>query len=249
MWKLISASVIGTSHQRSNKPCQDFCQALQTTIRGERTTFLACADGAGSASHSDIGAASAVEAVMDAARQSLDHDALDGITRDTALGWFDSAVAAIHRKAIQLAVPPRELACTLLLAVVGERRAVFAQVGDGAIVVGRGTTYDVVFWPQQGEYANVTNFITGDTLDSHMDFSIQDAPRAISLFTDGLQHLALELASRRAHQLFFQRMFEQLASADPPEDLIAPLHSFLDSSAVNQRTDDDKSLILAFRSE
>jgi hypothetical protein len=55
------------------------------------------------------------------------------------------------------------------------------------------------------------------------------------------------MAARTPHTRFFDAMFKQLATAEAAEELIAPLRAFLDSPSVNQRTDDDKSLILAWR--
>lgn len=59
-----------------------------------------------------------------------------------------------------LEVGLRDLACTILLAIVGADAAVFAQLGDGAIITGEGDHYTPVFWPPAGEYANVTDFLT-----------------------------------------------------------------------------------------
>ena len=61
-WTVISASAIGTSHQRIGLPCQDagdFC-----LVDGDHTVVGAIADGAGSAMHSEIGARAAVETML-----------------------------------------------------------------------------------------------------------------------------------------------------------------------------------------
>jgi hypothetical protein len=59
--------------------------------------------------------------------------------------------------------------------------------------------------------------------------------------------LALSYASKSAHQPFFARMFAALRKVGDREDLVVPLRQFLDSPAVNDRTDDDKTLVLATR--
>lgn len=46
---------------------------------------------------------------------------------------------------------------------------------------------------------------------------------------------------------FFEPMFDQVAKADDARDLIVPLRNFLSSEAVNARTDDDKTLVVAVR--
>ncbi len=74
-----------------------------------------------------------------------------------------------------------------------------------------------------------------------------ETPEEVSLFTDGLQTLALDFNRRQAHGPFFEPMFRALADADAPESLLGPLVEFLRSPAVVERTDDDKTLILATR--
>jgi hypothetical protein len=69
----------------------------------------------------------------------------------------------------------------------------------------------------------------------------------LALFTDGLQMLALHFASRSAHRPFFEPLFTTLREAANPEALGGPLREFLDSPAVNERTEDDKTLVLAIR--
>ena len=71
----------------------------------------------------------------------------------------------------------------------------------------------------------------------------------VAIFTDGLQGLALHYESRRAHTPFFQPMFAWMRPAGSGycEGLSSSLTSFLNSKKVNDRTDDDKTLILATR--
>ena len=71
----------------------------------------------------------------------------------------------------------------------------------------------------------------------------------MALLTDGLQGLALRFASREAHGPFFEPMFARLRreARRGLDGLHGELARFLDSPAVNQRTDDDKTLVLATR--
>jgi len=248
MWRLLAESVIGTSHVRSDKPCQDRCHTLRSVIRAQHILIAACADGAGSASASEVGAQTAIESVMALILRDLDGGLeVADLSRDDGVRWYREALAAMTSEAAARVLPLHELACTLLVAVVGETHAVFVQIGDGAIVIREGEGYAAVFWPQQGEYANTTFFLTSATMEERLEFSLRDAPDALALFTDGLQNLTLEMAARTPHTRFFDAMFKQLATAEAAEELIAPLRAFLDSPSVNQRTDDDKSLILAWR--
>jgi hypothetical protein len=56
MWKLLFQSVQGTAHERAGQPCQDSCLARLRRSGQGPVLILACADGAGSASHADLGA-------------------------------------------------------------------------------------------------------------------------------------------------------------------------------------------------
>jgi hypothetical protein len=136
----------------------------------------------------------------------------------------------------------------LLFAIVGETVAAFAQVGDGVIVIRDGDKYQPVFWPQSGEYVNTTNFVTDEAIAETLAFSLRSGPvEELALLTDGLQALALNFAERSVHQPFFQPMFQKMRQAPPGQRLTSALRRFLDSPAVNQRSDDDKTLLLATR--
>jgi hypothetical protein len=134
------------------------------------------------------------------------------------------------------------------VAIVGEHAAAFSQIGDGAIVVGDGDTYRTVFWPQNGEYANTTNFVTDEAFADNLVFQLHQGPvDELALFTDGLQMLALNFADHSVHRPFFLPMFRKLRLAAAGEGLPRALRHFLGSPSVNQRSDDDKTLILATR--
>ena len=52
---------------------------------------------------------------------------------------------------------------------------------------------------------------------------------------------------RVPHLAFFRPLFRDLRGSTDPESLRDSFRSFLDSSRVNERTDDDKTLMLAMR--
>jgi hypothetical protein len=146
--------------------------------------------------------------------------------------------------------PIREFACTLLGAVLTRDRALFLQIGDGAIVIGMGH-YRPVFWPQGGEYPNETWFVTDPNAAARLECAALAEPIVeIALLTDGLQPLALHYQSRQAHAPFFRPCFNACATTPKPAaercltDALAP---FSGQPSINQRTHDDKTLILASR--
>jgi hypothetical protein len=249
MWKLVAQSVAGSSHLRGQQPCQDSCRAVCEPLHDEQILLVAVADGAGSAQHAERGAQLACEIVL----QRIVADVRDGLTvarieLDTAHYWLDEARRELGREAEQRGVTPRALACTLLLAVIGESAAAFAQIGDGAIITRYGDEYRPVFWPQAGEYANSTNFLTDADFSQLLEFAqFPERIDEVAAFSDGLQRLALNLAARAGHRPFFEPLFARLRAAEKGEELSEPLRQFLTSPRVAQRSDDDKTLILATR--
>jgi hypothetical protein len=248
MWKLLFQSVRGPAHVRGGLPCQDASLVrLRRTPHGP-VLILACSDGAGSAPFADVGSALACRGVVRLATAAIQSGHLAAVTRDTVLGWAEQLRSDFGAAALARGAWRHDLACTLLLALVGEDAAVFAQVGDGVIVAPHDGGYRAVFWPQSGEYANSTNFVTDDDLADSLDFAAHAGPvDEVALLTDGLQSLALNLAAKTVHGPFFRPMFARLRAARPGEGLAAGLRRFLDSPAVNARSDDDKTLILATR--
>jgi len=178
----------------------------------------------------------------------IDHEnGLDGVDAEHFLDWYHTVQDMLESRALQLSVGLRDLACTLLTAVVGPSFGLFAQVGDGAIVNLQDNHYVPVFWPDTGEYANVTNFITTPDMQKFFHFESRDDVSELAIFSDGLQSLALYFAEKSAHQPFFESMFCQLRVSASGEDLNVDLCAFLDSTPVNERTDDDKTLVLVTR--
>jgi hypothetical protein len=249
MWKILCGSFVGASHLAANTECQDHCCAKSLAQADDDVLVLACADGAGSAEHSSLGAQLACEQIVEAIEAALrESGQLVPVTLAQAQGWFRTARDRLIQESAANEFELKSLACTLLVAVVGARGSAFMQVGDGAIVVRSVDEYQHVFWPQHGEYANTTNFVTSLTSIDGMAFEWREAcVDEVALFTDGLQMLALDFRGKRAHQPFFAPIFAQLRSAPNADELQAPFRDFLTSSALDERTDDDKTLMLAIR--
>jgi Protein phosphatase 2C len=251
-WKTLWASAMGTSHAASERPCQDCGRVRVWSSVAEAVLLAVCADGAGSAEHSHMGARIACESVIEAVSRDLDHGGLtpfvaETIDDDRILGWLGEARNSIRLEAEASGMTVRDLACTLLLAVLGEQSALFVQIGDGVIVVADGDSFGLVFWPESGEYEGETDFLTDEVFADHIRVE-RRAGRIdeLALLSDGLQRLALDYAARQPHGPFFAPLFQHLRTHDP-ESLQGDLSRFLDSPRVNQRTDDDKTLILASR--
>ena len=252
IWKVLSSSVTGTSHASRNEPGQDYCLAGVRCI-AERHFFIGiAADGAGCSSDGGTGARIACETLCrhidDAVRQN--EGCLDTIARQDIENWIASCRAAVGEQADKDGRQARDYACTLIGAVVGDDRAVFFQIGDGCIVTGDAGGYRTVFWPEQGEYANTTYFLTDEAVLNHLNVSLKDtAPDEIALLTDGLQNLVLCYPTKTVHGGFFRPLFDAIKNSPDDEcrSLSEKFRTFLDRDEIRHRSDDDKTLILAVR--
>ena len=239
MWKLVFGSVRGTSHAQSGQPCQDSCSG---SVAGT-TLVAACSDGAGSAELSHLGAAAAIGRFMEAAGTPECVPTPGEIET-----WVDTARARVLEEATANQTTPRQLACTFLAAIVGEGWAAFAQVGDGVIVFDGPEGYELAFWPDNGEYANTTRFLTEDDYRANLRIEVLERQvTELAVLTDGLQMLALDFGQARVHDRFFAPLFRAVRNGPDGETLKASLLEFMDSKRVNNRTDDDKTLLLATR--
>jgi hypothetical protein len=69
----------------------------------------------------------------------------------------------------------------------------------------------------------------------------------VALLTDGMERLALRFDSLTPHPPFFRPLFEALRATTNVDALTEDLRQFLQSDSVQNKTDDDKTLVLASR--
>ena len=109
----------------------------------------------------------------------------------------------------------------------------------------------VVADAQKGEYANETVFLTMADALERLEWQTYSADTlgsrcaALALFSDGLARLAMQLPSNAPHPPFFKPLFQFARKTKDSAQASQELNGFLSSERMNQRTDDDKTLILA----
>jgi hypothetical protein len=250
------ASVMGTSHLSGATPCQDACACEVVQERDGKPVLLAVvSDGAGSATHSHLGSSAAcAETIRLLAAHFASGLTVEDLTKQVCVDLILGVRGVLEEVAQGAGLKIRDLACTLAIAAAGEGRAAFAQVGDGVIVVsseGDDNEYSWVFWPERGEYANTTTFLSQGDVTDHIQYDASSSRvLELAVMTDGIQSLVLDYKAQTAHAQYFRTMFKPLRSrgtAGVQLDLCKLLGDHLGSDRVNERTDDDKTLILASR--
>jgi hypothetical protein len=256
VWRLLGASVAGTSHLKTGLPCQD-AHAFKSLPGG---VILAVADGAGSAERSAEGARCAADSVLAALEAALSGGWPAGT--DPWRGLFSQAYSEAKANVDSLAeaagLPARAFASTLLCAALSDEVLAVAQLGDG-IAAGfspaaestpeesAGSDWFLAAEPQRGEYANETYFLSQPNALEHLDIYVYAEPvRALALMTDGLIRLVLD-GQRRPHAPFFRPLLTFAVEVETPAAGQAQLGDFLRSERVSARTDDDKTIVLALR--
>ena len=186
--------------------------------------------------------------------QKIQHDNdLIELDRLSVVKWLEQVRAEIFLRAKSEGLLPREFACTVAAAIIGLDYGMFLQIGDGAIVISEEglNEYSPIFWPHHGEFANQTNFITQDNFSEILDFaSIKQKFDKIALFTDGLERLILDFQSRTVYPPSISSIFEWLAVTpilDPVKLPSEAFKAYLSSDHINNRTDDDRTLVMATR--
>lgn len=239
---IVGASVRGSSHERSDMPCQD-CFAVRRLPSG--VTVAAVSDGAGSAPSGNVGATMAVDAAVVALSAACARPRPP--TRAQMLQTVQLAKWVVEREAEYHSRPVSEFATTLIAFAFMSRWLRVVQIGDGAVVCS--TTENAlraVTQPDNGEYANQTVFVTSPgALFRVQTASVDGLISGVAAFTDGMQMLALKMPDGIPHRPFFEPLFRFCAHSSDREDADGELARFLQSPRVRDRADDDLTLVLA----
>jgi hypothetical protein len=229
-------------------PCQDreTFRLVDDAEGGEVAIGIVC-DGAGSAAFADAGAELVSNALRTLAASFIAEYGSAHITPLDMREW----VANIRRHVCELAeaegTESRDYACTLLFAIASEGHTICGQIGDGAIVLKETGGLRVAIWPENGEYANETFFVTQDDAEERLQVAMGGPVSDFVVFSDGLQRLALNDALRTAHAGFFEPLVSTVRLSEELDATKSQLEAFLQSERVNEKTDDDKSIVIACR--
>ncbi len=261
-WRIVAASVCGTSHLKNKQLCQD---AHHWQILSDNVLVAAAADGAGSASLGKVGAMIAVAGsaslgkvgAMIAVETAIENISTKGLTRKSLSDDGDvrsllndailAAKKAVEAEAATSDKQPQDLATTLIMMVATPEVVAVAQIGDGlAVAKDRMGNLLALTMPDSGEYINETTFLTSvGALDTAQMRLWRTDIVNVGIITDGLQMLALNMVVGEPHKPFFFPLFEFVANTEDKTEAKDQLVKFLRSERITQRTDDDLTLIIA----
>ena len=264
-WKGITRSLCGTRHQQQGLPCQDFGAHW---ISGDLVVG-AIADGAGSAKYADLGAKLAVTTLVDYLKASdqwlqghqsswttLPSTALPGTTRKCFSKGTKAVQTVLQQQAQKQGCSIDDFACTLLAFLATPQWIAALQIGDGFMVIRTGegasgaassrqNAYRLLFEADKGEYANQTTFVTSSgALNAIQTEVFNTPPQFICASTDGLDSVAIRQRDAFPFPPFFRPLEEFMEEKAVPEQNDDYVMDFLSSDRLNQRTDDDKTLLM-----
>jgi serine/threonine protein phosphatase PrpC len=248
-WRAIGASITGSGHKSSAIPCQD-AHLISSTSDG--LLIIAVADGAGSAKYADRASQLCVKNAVEAIYPSLGENKLGehelacllrGAFRSVRESLINEANVNTSGKANDNLA---EYSSTLLICLITPLHVATLHIGDGAAVgQDRDGSLLLLSAPQHGEFINQTRFITDSDFAERSSFNVCPAEQliAIALFTDGIEQLAIA-GKKEPFTGFFLPLFGYGRNPSASSEVIS---SFLQSERVCNRTDDDKTLVIATR--
>lgn len=121
------------------------------------------------------------------------------------------------------------------------------QVGDGFIVAQVDSeNLQLLFKPDKGEFANETTSVTSSNVfhETKVVLSL-NSYSFICLSTDGIENISLiKRENWKPFDKFFSPLQRHMESGESLERKKEDLEKFLNSEKLNQKTDDDKTLLL-----
>lgn len=252
-WEIVGCSAIGTKHITGGTPCQD---AVCYERISDQIIIGAVSDGMGSARRSDVGSKLAVQTALSQIKSTqcwLNQPKNDEGAREIFRSVLGQVQAALKKEAENGGYSVKDLNCTLLAFVATPEWLAAMQVGDGLIVVRpKGRDYQLLFMPDKGEFCNETTSVTSSHALEEMEVCVKSGSyEFICAATDGIENISLVKPENwRPFEGFFKPLEEQIMlSTNSIAHKKKEIEDFLNSEQINQKTDDDKTLLLCAYSD
>jgi hypothetical protein len=236
--KVAVASAQGRRHQAEGTLCQDAVLGFV----GTNSASIVLADGAGSASHSRLGAQITVDTLTRVIRENFKRivkSKEEKARKKIMIPLTKSLTAAAKRHQATL----RDFACTLLFVATDGKTLLIGQLGDGRIGIRNADTgeWRSILDAFKGEFFNETVFITSENATDLLQLAIGpvNSIDACVIMSDGAE----EGLYQRASHMFapaVSRMLEWVQTYDRLTIETALKNNLKD--AVRLKTTDDVSV-------
>lgn len=252
-WKWAAACSIGTSHVVRGGVCEDSAACTEIATKNGQVLISIVSDGAGSAASAKLGSRSVCLNLMRILKGFLKSGGqIDDVDDAMVQDWLARVRTKIQLLAQINQGSFRDYAATLVCVIMDEKGAVTFQVGDGASVLRMSSDKEwfVPAPPDHGEYINTTSFVTNCPFPNYTFTRIQGTMDGLVMFSDGIERIVLENDGQEPFQPFFNGIIKPLDALDVcgrDRKLSRQLCAYLDGSEITDKTDDDKTLILAAR--
>lgn len=237
MWLMNGTAIQGRGHRSEGTPCQD-----KIASRCNDTTYvIALADGAGSAALSHLGAEKCVDTITQYFLEHFDEcyfDDEDSVKQSI----YEVLVENLKQLAIDNNCDIKDLASTLLCVAVSDDRFITFHLGDGIIAYCDGQSVKVYSAPDNGEFANVTHFVTSSNALSKIRIRKEELSdvAAFYLMSDGAGTSLYSPQQNAASNAL--RMMSDLSLMYSKDDVHNEITNFFITS-IGTKTLDDCSVV------
>lgn len=162
-WKIISHTMVGSSHQEQGKGCEDVIRFATN----EDMAVISLADGAGSFSKAFEGATIVTEKCS---KWLFNHFEWAYNCRENELKHsllYDIIRKNLSRRSRKEKIPFKEYSSTLLFAAIKNNKYIVGHIGDGVVGITISGENIVLSEPERGEFANNTYFTTSPRASKH----------------------------------------------------------------------------------
>ncbi len=238
MWLMNGTAIQGRGHISEGTPCQD-----KIASKCNDTTYvIALADGAGSAALSHIGAEKCVDIITQYFLDNFEDCYTNEDDNSLTKSIYEKLIDNLNQLAFENHCSIKELACTLLCVAENNSRFITFHLGDGIIAFCDDDSVKVYSSPDNGEFANVTYFVTSSNALSKIRIRKAELPdvTAFYLMSDGAG-TSLYSSQRNAASNAL-KMMSDLSLMYSEDDVRDEITNFFTSS-IGTRTLDDCSVV------